>query len=69
LETFDELPLLDTEVRVEKNNNSVVLYFPKHFIEKNIYIMIGKDLLHTQTNDHAQVIIKNKNYVKAILSK
>jgi ATPase len=69
LETFDELPLLDTEVRVEKNNNSVVLYFPKHFIEKNIYIMIGKDLLHTQTNDHAQVIIKNKTYVKAILSK
>ena len=69
LETFDDLPLLDIDVNVEKNNNTIVVYFPRHYIERNVYVMIGKDLLHTQTNDHAQVVIKNKNYVKAIWSK
>lgn len=69
LETFDDLPLLDTDVKVEKNNNTIVIQFPKHYIERNVYVMVGKDLLHTRTNDHAQVIIKNKNYVKAISSK
>ncbi len=69
LETFDDLPLLDIDVKVEKNNNTIVIYFPRHYIERNVYVMIWKDLLHTQTNDHAQVVIKNKNYVKAIWSK
>lgn len=66
LETFDDLPLLDIDIKVEKNNNTIVLYFPKHYIERNVYVMVWKDLLHTQTNDHAQVVIKNKNYVKTI---
>ncbi|MCK9467270.1 MAG: Flp pilus assembly complex ATPase component TadA [Candidatus Absconditabacterales bacterium] len=69
LETFDDLPLLDIDVKVEKHGNTVVIYFPRHYVERNVYIMVGKDLLHTQTNDHAQLIIKNKNYVKMIGSK
>jgi hypothetical protein len=69
LETFDDLPLLDIDVKVEKHGNTVVIYFPRHYIERNVYIMVWKDLLHTQTNDHAQLIIKNKNYVKMIWSK
>lgn len=68
LETFEDLPILDADIKVEKNNNTVVIYFPKHFVNKNVYVMIGKDLLHTQTNDHAQLIIKKKEYVKKILT-
>jgi|GEM_PF-6167561 hypothetical protein len=62
------MPLLDLDIKVEKNNNTVVIYFPKHFVNKNVYVMIGKDLLHAQTNDHAQLIIKKKEYVKKILA-
>jgi len=69
IETFEDLPILDLEVKVEKNNNTIVLYFPKHYINRNVYIMIWKDLIHTQTNDHAQVVIKKKSLVKVALSK
>jgi hypothetical protein len=31
--------------------------------------MIGKDLIHTQSNDHAQVIIKKKSLIKIMWSK
>lgn len=65
LEVFDDLPVLDIDVKVEKNNNTIVLYFPKHFIDRDVYLLIGKELIHTQSNDHAQVIIKNKNLIKA----
>jgi len=68
VETFEDMPLLDLDIKVEKNNNTVVIYFPKHFVNKNVYVMIGKDLLHAQTNDHAQLIIKKKEYVKKILA-
>jgi predicted PilT family ATPase len=64
LETFDDLPILDLDAKIEKNNNTIVMYFPKHFINRNVYIMIGKDLIHTQSNDHAQVIIKKKSLIK-----
>ncbi|HRX63645.1 MAG TPA: ATPase, T2SS/T4P/T4SS family [Candidatus Absconditabacterales bacterium] len=64
LESTEDLPKLDINIKVEKNNNTNVMYFPKHFVDRNVYIMIGKDLIHTQTNDHAQVIVKKKSLVK-----
>lgn len=69
IEAFDELPILDIDIKVEKNNNTIVLYFPKHFVERDVYILAGKDLIHTQTNDHAQVIVKKKSLVKTMWSK
>jgi len=64
LESTEDLPKLDINIKVEKNNNTNVMYFPKHFVDRNVYIMIWKDLIHTQTNDHAQVIVKKKSLVK-----
>ena len=69
LEVFDDLPILDIDVKVEKNNNTMVLYFPKHFIERNVYLLVGKDLVQTQTNDHAQVIVKKKSLVNTMWTK
>jgi hypothetical protein len=37
---FDDLPILDIEIKTEKNNNTIVLYFPKQFIKKNIYLLV-----------------------------
>ena len=67
--TYEDLPILDTKVNVENNNSSIVLYFPKWFENKNIYILVGKELLHTQTNTNGQVVIKKKNYIKSMNSK
>jgi len=69
LEVFDELPVLDIDVKVEKNQNTVVLYFPKHFINRDVYLLIDKDLIQTQTNDHGQVIVKKKSLLKIIEKK
>lgn len=69
VKTYDELPILDTKVNIEDNSNSIVLYFPKWFENTNIYVLIGKDLLHTKTNTNWQIIIKKKDYVKAMRSK
>ena len=69
VQTFEDLPILDIDVQTEKNGNSVVIYFPKHYVDRNVYVMIWKELLHTQTNSHAQVVVKNKNIVKSIISK
>jgi len=69
VQTFEDLPILDIEVQTEKNGNSVVIYFPRHYVDRNVYVMIWKELLHTQTNSHAQVVVKNKNIVKSIISK
>ena len=69
VQTFEDLPLLDIDVQTEKNGNSVVIYFPRHYVDRNVYVMIWKELLHTQTNSHAQVVVKNKNIVKSIISK
>ena len=69
VQTFEDLPILDIDVQTEKNGNSVVIYFPRHYVDRNVYVMIWKELLHTQTNSHAQVVIKNKNIVKSIISK
>ena len=69
VQTFEDLPILDIDVQTEKNGNSVVIYFPRHYVDRNVYVMIGKELLHTQTNSHAQVVVKNKNIVKNIISK
>ncbi len=69
VQTFDDLPLLDIDVQTEKNGNSIVIYFPRHYVDRNVYVMIWKELLHTQTNSHAQVVVKNKNIVKSIISK
>ena len=66
LEVFDDLPILEENVKVEKNNNTIVLYFPKHFVDRDVYLMIGKELVNTRTNDHAQVIVKKKSLVKTI---
>lgn len=69
VQTFEDLPILDIDVQTEKNGNSVVIYFPRHYVDRNVYVMIWKELLHTQTNSHAQVVVKNKNIVKSIISK
>ena len=69
VQTFEDLPILDIDVKTEKNGNSVVIYFPRHYVDRNVYVMIWKELLHTQTNSHAQVVVKNKNIVKSIISK
>ena len=69
VQTFEDLPILDIDVQTEKNGNSVVIYFPRHYVDRNVYVMIWKELLHTQTNSHAQVVVKNKNIVKSIVSK
>ena len=69
VQTFEDLPILDIDVQIEKNGNSVVIYFPRHSVDRNVYVMIWKELLHTQTNSHAQVVVKNKNIVKSIVSK
>jgi hypothetical protein len=37
---FDDLPILDADVKVEKNDNTIVLYFPKHFVERNVYLLV-----------------------------
>jgi hypothetical protein len=66
---FEDLPILDADVKVEKNNNTMVLYFPKHFIERNVYLLVWKELVQTQTNDHAQVIVKKKSLVKTMWTK
>jgi predicted PilT family ATPase len=67
--TYEDLPILDTKVNVENNNSSIVLYFPKWYENKNVYIMVWKELLHTQTNANWQIIIKKKNYIKTMTSK
>lgn len=69
LEVFDDLPVLDIDVKIEKNKNTVVLYFPKHFINRDVYLLIDKDLIHTQTNDHGQIIVKKKELLKTIEKK
>lgn len=69
VQTFEDLPILDIDVQTEKNGNSIVIYFPRHYVDRNVYVMIWKELLHTQTNSHAQVVVKNKNIVKSIISK
>ena len=69
VQTFEDLPILDIDVETEKNGNTVVIYFPRHYVDRNVYVMIWKELLHTQTNSHAQVVVKNKNIVKSIISK
>jgi len=69
VQTFEDLPILDIDVQTEKNGNTVVIYFPRHYVDRNVYVMIWKELLHTQTNSHAQVVVKNKNIVKSIISK
>ena len=69
VKTYEDLPILDVNVNVENNNNSTVLYFPKWYENKNIYIMVWKELLHTQTNSHGQIIIKKKNYLKSMNNK
>ena len=69
VQTFEDLPILDIDVQTEKNGNSIVIYFPRHYVDRNVYVMIWKELLHTQTNSHAQVVVKNKNIVKSIVSK
>ena len=69
VQTFEDLPILDIDVQTEKNGNSVVIYFPRHYVDRNVYVMIWKELLHTLTNSHAQVVVKNKNIVKSIISK
>lgn len=68
VETFDDMPILDLDLKIEKNNNTIVLNFPKTYINQNVYLMVGKNLLHTTTNDHAQLVIKSKEYVKKIKS-
>ena len=67
--TYEDLPILDAKVNVENNNSSIVLYFPKWYENKNVYIMVWKELLHTQTNANWQIIIKKKNYIKTMTSK
>lgn len=69
VKTYEDLPILDAKVNVENNNSSIVLYFPKWYENKNVYIMVGKELLHTQTNANWQIIIKKKNYIKTMTSK
>lgn len=69
VQAFEDLPILDIDVQTEKNGNSIVIYFPRHYVDRNVYVMIWKELLHTQTNSHAQVVVKNKNIVKSIISK
>ncbi len=69
LEVFDDLPILDVDVKVENNNSTIVLYFPKTFVNRDIYLLIDKDLIHTQTNDHGQAIIKKKSLIKTIWNK
>jgi hypothetical protein len=45
------------------------LYFPKHFVERNVYLLVWKDLVQTCTNDHAQVVVKKKSLVKTMWTK
>lgn len=69
LEVFDDLPILDVDVKVEKNKNTAVLYFPNSFVNRDVYLLIDKALIQTQTNDHWQVIVKNKSLLKTIFTK
>ena len=69
VKTYEDLPTLDIKVNVEKNSSSIVLYFPRDYSNKNVYLMVWKELLHTQTNQNWQIVIKKKNYVKLISTK
>ncbi len=69
VKTYDELPILDVKANIEDNNNSIVMYFPKWYENTNIYIMIWKELLRTKTNTNGQIIIKKKDYLKAMRAK
>ncbi len=71
VKSFTDLPLLDvqTDMSMPGKNARVDISFPAGFENKEVVVIVGEELVRTQTDAHAIAVIKEKNMVKKIQKK
>ncbi len=69
VKTFDEAPLAEIQIDMQKWRNEVTLQFPPGYARETIQLLIEDDVFTTQADQHGLVSIKKKNIINRIQKK